>query len=50
MEEKRRGERIFMEKPVSKRPLGSRRRKWVDSIKGSQGNWLGGTRLDLAVL
>jgi hypothetical protein len=34
-EEKRCGERIFMEKPVSKRPLGNRRRKWVGSIKGS---------------
>ena len=35
MEEKRCGERIFMESLVSKRPLGSRRRKWVDSTKGS---------------
>ena len=35
MEEKRCGERILMENLVSRRPLGSCRRKWVDSTKGS---------------
>jgi hypothetical protein len=33
MEEKTKAYRIIVEKPEGKRPLGRRRRRWLDSVK-----------------
>jgi hypothetical protein len=48
--EKRNAYRILVENPEGNRPLGRRRRRWVDNIKMDLGNigWNGMDWIDLA--